>query len=71
MIKIVLAIGILFLTGEQKAYAYLDPGSGSLFLQLLIGGIAAFFFALKAYWLKIKGFFTKPKNLSKDTKDSQ
>ena len=38
-------------------FAYLDPGSGSLVLQILIGGIAAGFFAVKTYWLKIISFF--------------
>ncbi len=40
-------------------FAYLDPGSGSLILQIIIGGIAAGFFAVKAYWLKIKSFFLR------------
>ena len=29
-----------FLMTEQAVFAYLDPGTGSLFLQLLLGGIA-------------------------------
>ncbi len=40
-------------------FAYLDPGSGSLILQIVIGALAAFFFAVKAYWLKIKSFFVR------------
>ncbi len=40
-------------------FAYLDPGSGSLILQIVIGALAAFFFAVKAYWLKIKSFFLR------------
>ena len=40
-------------------FAYLDPGSGSLILQVIIGAVAAFFFTIKAYWLKIKLFFTR------------
>ena len=39
-------------------FAYLDPGSGSLIIQMLLGGIAAGFFAVKTYWHKIIGFFT-------------
>ena len=33
--------------------AYLDPGTGSLFLQLLLGGIAGLIVILKLYWQKI------------------
>lgn len=40
------------------AFAYLDPGSGSLILQILIGAVAGAFFAVKAYWIKIKSFFS-------------
>ncbi len=34
-------------------FAYLDPGTGSLFLQLLLGGIAGLVVILKLYWHKI------------------
>jgi hypothetical protein len=34
-------------------FAYLDPGSGSMLVQLLVGGIAAAGVALKLYWYKI------------------
>jgi len=36
------------------AYAYLDPGSGSLIIQSVIGAIAALGVTLKLYWHKIK-----------------
>ena len=34
-------------------FAYLDPGSGSMLVQLLVGGVAAAGVALKLYWYKI------------------
>ncbi|MCY3778108.1 MAG: hypothetical protein OXH11_19195 [Candidatus Aminicenantes bacterium] len=34
--------------------AYLDPGSGSLFLQLLLGGIAGVAVLGKVVWHRIK-----------------
>ena len=37
-----------------NAYAYLDPGTGSLILQLILGGIAAFFAMISGYFTKIK-----------------
>ncbi len=43
--------------------AYLDPGSGSYLLQLLIAGLLGGMFAIRASWGKIKNFFRRgPKN---------
>jgi len=36
------------------AQAYLDPGSGSLIIQSIIGALAAFGITMKLYWHKIK-----------------
>ena len=41
------------------AYAYLDPGTGSMLLQGLIGGIATAIAFLSIYWQKVKAFFVK------------
>lgn len=32
---------------------YLDPGSGSMLVQLLVGGVAAAAVALKLYWYRL------------------
>ena len=42
----------------QKAYAYLDPGTGSLIIQLVVASFIGVIFALKSYWKKIKYFFS-------------
>jgi drug/metabolite transporter (DMT)-like permease len=47
----------------STAHAYIDPGSGSMFLQLLIAAIAGGLFTLKIYWQRLKdrfGFGRKP-----------
>ena len=36
--------------------AYLDPGSGSMILQLLAGGVAAVGVAAKMYWRRLTRF---------------
>jgi len=33
--------------------AYLDPGTGSMLVQLLVGGVAAAAVAIKLYWYRI------------------
>lgn len=52
---IFLAAGLL-LSFTAPAYAYLDPGTGSLILQGLIGGIAAGMAVISIYYHKIKAF---------------
>ena len=34
--------------------SYIDPGSGSLFLQALAGGVAAVGVVAKVYWRRVK-----------------
>ena len=43
----------------SPAYAYLDPGTGSMLVQGLIGGIAVVMSFLSIYWQKVKAFFSK------------
>lgn len=42
-----------------RVTAYLDPGSGSFLIQLLIGALVGAGFIIKAYWRKIKGLFNR------------
>lgn len=35
-------------------YAYIDPGAGSLLLQLIIGGVAGAFITLKLFWGRLR-----------------
>jgi hypothetical protein len=41
---------------------YLDPGSGSTIIQLLVAGLFASLFFIKVYWKKITGFIKRPKD---------
>jgi len=47
--------GIVF---SKNAYAYLDPGSGSYILQLVLAGLLAGSFAIKNFWKRVVSFFT-------------
>lgn len=42
-----------------KPQAYLDPGSGSFLIQLLIAGLVGAGFLIRAYWKKIKVLFKR------------
>lgn len=53
-------ICLLLITGfNSDTYAYLDGGSASLLLQLILGGVAGAGAILKIYWHRIKSFFSK------------
>ena len=39
------------------AYAYLDPGTGSYFLQIIIATVLGAMYAIKHFWYKIKLFY--------------
>jgi len=38
---------------------YIDPGSGSYLLQIIIAGVLAVFFYFRNAWLKVKSVFKK------------
>lgn len=41
------------------AYAYLDPGTGSIIFQAILGFIAAVISYFYFFWEKVKSFFKK------------
>ena len=54
------------------AFAYLDPGTGSMLLQVILGGIAAVGVAIKLFWYRIiafLGFKRKPEPDDDDLDD--
>jgi len=52
--KMKIIVGILLLSAFTSAHAYLDPGTGSMMLQVILGGIAAVGVAIKLYWHKLR-----------------
>ena len=51
----------LLLMVFTDVYAYLDPGTGSMLLQVILGGVAAVGVAIKLYWHKLRAAFGAPK----------
>jgi hypothetical protein len=45
-----------------QVFAYLDPGSGSLIVQLLVGGVAALGVSVKMFWGRILSFLHIPRD---------
>jgi hypothetical protein len=40
----------------RTVFAYLDPGSGSMMLQVIAGGLAAAAVTMKVYWRRLLVF---------------
>lgn len=53
---ILLLAAMALLMGPGTAHAYLDPASGSMILQAVIGGVAAAAVAFRVYWGRIAAF---------------
>ena len=55
-----------FVLLEAPVEAYLDPGSGSMLLQALLGGFAGIAVITKLYWNRVTGLFNR-KSAPKDS----
>ena len=60
------AFAVLFLS-ETRVSAYLDPGSGSMLIQLLLGGIGGAVLMLRLSWRRVRDRF----NPAPDPKQAQ
>lgn len=56
---------LFYLTTPNRIYAYLDAGTGSYIIQIIIAIAVGGIFGIKIFWRKIYGFF---KNLSTRSK---
>jgi hypothetical protein len=53
-----------------QVFAYIDPGSGSMLLQLLLGGVAGLAVIVKLFWHRLLAFFGVKKDArNTDTTD--
>ncbi len=59
-------ITVLLLLMFTDAVAYLDPGTGSMLLQVILGGVAAVGVAVKLYWHKLRAAFGMSKKEEPD-----
>jgi hypothetical protein len=48
---------------------YIDPGSGSYIVQMIIAAVLGVSFFFKNFWLAIKSFFTGKKPAKKEEHD--
>ena len=50
---------LLLLAATHEAYAYLDPGTGSMLLQGLVAAVAAVSVTIGLYWTRFKLFLNR------------
>jgi hypothetical protein len=66
-IGVIFKMTMVLLVVPQTAFAYIDPGTGSYVLQVLIGVAFGAWFSIKVFGAKIKAFLHKI--FSKDSKE--
>jgi hypothetical protein len=49
-------IWMVLFAGATPAFAYVDPGSGGMMMQLLLGGAAGLTVLLRLYWQRFTTF---------------
>jgi hypothetical protein len=56
----------VYLAFTQNAFAYLDPGTGSILLQGIIGTIAGILVFGRLYWAKLKNVLARVTSFGRD-----
>jgi len=49
----IMALCLLGVLAPSTAYAYLDPGTGSAVIQMVVAGVLGALFVMKMYWRKL------------------
>lgn len=69
MTTLLLLAALAVILAPEAAHAYIDPGTGSMLLQLLIAGLLGSLYGLKMYWRRLVLYF-RPPATDKQEKDA-
>ena len=58
MVRLGLFFIAVLVVCAPSAHAYVDFNTGSILLQIVLGGIASAGIVFKLFWRRIKGFFS-------------
>jgi hypothetical protein len=58
------------MTNMSAILLYVDPGSGSYLVQMIIAAILGALFYFKTIWWRIKSFFSRPKKDERPKNDN-
>lgn len=53
-----LTLSLSLLVFSNETLAYIDPGTGSLIVQIIVAAFLGVSFFVKVYWKKLKQFFS-------------
>ena len=56
-VLLIAVVLVACLSIASPAYAYLDPGTGSMLISAVLGVAAAVALAVKMFWYRLIGFF--------------
>jgi len=56
-VKAIAILGVLHINFHHKLCTYLDPGTGSIIIQVVIAGLFGVILVIKLFWGKIKNLF--------------
>jgi hypothetical protein len=59
MTRVLLLAALMALVLAGPAEAYVDPGAGSMLMQLLLGGVMAGLVLLRSSWERVRGWFQR------------
>jgi len=59
MKAIFVIVATIMTVWSSDAHAYLDPGTGSYVLQIVIAGIVSALFTIKMFWRRVVDFFSQ------------
>jgi fluoride ion exporter CrcB/FEX len=58
-LQLLLLLAVLLLATPTQLAAYIDPGSGSFFVQMLVAGVLGGLVTLKTFWKQVKSYFSR------------
>lgn len=71
MIHILSGLILFLFVAVTPASAYLDPGTGSYIIQILIGFLVGGLYMAKVYWAQLKTFITTLVDKKKKTSETK
>jgi len=60
LLPAIILVMLFYFLFPNRVYAYLDAGSGSYIIQIIIGIVIGGAFGIKIFWRRIYGFFKNP-----------
>ena len=69
-VEVIVSVMLALILIPTRSDAYIDPGTGSFVLQMLVAAVLGVVFALKMYWQRLKTFFSRLAKKRKDSDDT-